>query len=251
MKTTLTAIIVTKNEEENIEDCLRSLNFVNEIIIFDSGSTDRTVSLAKQFTSKVFETDWPGDGPQKNRALYEASGEWVICLDADERISSDLQHEILTTIQNPLNTFNGFYIPFQSFYCGKAIRFGDWRGEKHLRLFKRDSGKFTEDEVHCHCKVNGLLSKLNAPIYHYPFRRLDKMLSKLNDYSSKSAQAKFTNKKKASLFTALTHGIWTFLRGYFLKLGFLDGKEGFILAVSNAEGTYYRYLKLMYLNQSS
>ena len=247
MPATLSAIIVTKNESENIEDCLRSLHFADETIVFDSGSTDNTVALAKQFTPHVVETDWPGDGPQKNRACAKATGDWVLCLDADERVSPQLAQEITQAIQS--DKANGYILPFQSFYCGKAIRFGDWRNESHLRLFKRSEGRFTEDEVHCHCQVNGKIAKLNAAIYHYPFRRLDKMLAKLNEYSTKSAEVKFHSRRKASLFTALSHGLWTFIRGYFLKLGFLDGKEGFLLAVSNAEGTYYRYLKLMYLHQ--
>jgi glycosyltransferase involved in cell wall biosynthesis len=248
MPATISAIVITKNEAENIEDCLNSLSFANEIIVYDSGSDDNTVQLAEQFTKNIFVTDWPGDGPQKNRALSKATSDWVICLDADERVSQELANEIKLNINN--TNKSGFILPFQSFYCGKAIRFGDWRNESHLRLFKRTGSKFTEDEVHCHCKVDGQIGKLKHFVYHYPFRRLDKMLLKLNEYSSKSAQAKFSNNKKSSLFTALTHGIWTFLRGYFIKLGFLDGREGFILAVSNAEGTYYRYLKLMYLQKA-
>jgi len=243
----LSVIIVTKNEAHNIEECLSSVKFADEIIIFDSSSTDDTVNLCSKYTNNVTVTkDWPGDGPQKNRAIDIANGEWILCLDADERVSSQLENEIINTISS--TELSGFNIPFTSTYCGKKINFGDWRGEKHLRLFKKSKGRFTTDVVHCHADIKGKIGTLKNRVIHHPFHHLGAMLHKLNDYSSNSAMSKFNSGKKASLFTALTHSIWSFIRGYILKLGFLDGKEGFILAVSNAEGTYYRYLKLMYLN---
>lgn len=248
--TKLTVIVITKNEAHNIEDCLKSVSFADEIIVFDSGSTDNTVALCAPFTDKVTVTcDWPGDGPQKNRALATATSDWVLCLDADERVSPSLAKEIQETIQN--TTFAAFDIPYQSTYCGKVIRFGDWRGESHIRLFQRGKAKFTEDIVHCHLKVQGKKGKLRAPIIHHPFHHLGAMLFKMNDYSTQSAKYRFAKGKKASLWTALSHSIWSFLRGYILKLGFLDGREGFLLAISNAQGTYYRYLKLMYLCEQS
>lgn len=244
--TKLTVIVITKNEAHNIADCLTSVAFADEIIVFDSGSTDGTPDICKKFTSKVTVTaDWPGDGPQKNRALAQATGEWVLCLDADERLSAGLVSEIQTTIKN--TSFDAFDIPYQSTYCGKLIQFGDWRGESHMRLFRRGKAQFSENIVHCRLVVEGKAGKLRHAIIHHPFHHLSAMLYKLNDYSNESAKALFKRGKKASLWTALSHSLWSFLRGYLLKFGFLDGREGFILAVSNAQGTYYRYLKLMYL----
>lgn len=245
--TKLSVIVITKNEAHNIADCLASVHFADEKIVFDSGSTDNTVAIAQQFTPHVVITpDWPGDGPQKNRALAQATGEWVLCLDADERLSPDLAQEIQTVINQPSN-FAAYDIPYHSSYCGKIIRFGDWRGESHVRLFKRNYAKFTEDVVHCHLAVEGKIGKLNHAIIHHPFHHLGALLHKMNDYSSQSAQHYFQRGKKASFWTAISHSCWSFLRGYILKLGFLDGREGFLLAASNAQGTYYRYLKLMYL----
>jgi glycosyltransferase involved in cell wall biosynthesis len=247
--TKLSIVVVTKNEAHNIAACLASVAFADEQIVFDSGSTDGTPAICEPFKANVTITpDWPGDGPQKNRALAVAQGEWVLCLDADERVSGMLAKEIVEAIQT--TEYCAFDIPYQSTYCGKPIRFGDWRNESHIRLFKRSAAKFTEDIVHCHLDVKGKIGRLKNPIIHHPFHHLGAMLFKLNDYSTQSAKALFAKGRKATLATALSHSIWSFFRGYFLKLGLLDGKEGFLLAVSNAQGTYYRYLKLMYLCQT-
>lgn len=246
---TLSVIIITKNEQQNIVDCLKSVQFADEIIVLDSQSTDQTVELAKQYTDLVEVTDWPGDGPQKNRALKKACKDWILCLDADERVSPELAKQIQQVIKT--NDFAGYHIPYTSTYCSKPIRFGDWRNESHLRLFQRKLGTFSDDVVHCHAKISGKTSKLNYPIIHHPFHHLHAMLVKLNEYSSESSKNHHQRGRRANLFTAISHGLWTFIRGYFIKLGFLDGKEGFLLAVSNAEGTYYRYLKLMYLCENN
>lgn len=242
----LSVIIVTKNEAHNIEDCLKSISFADEIVVFDSSSTDNTVEICKRYTPKVTVTpDWPGDGPQKNRALAQVSNDWILCLDADERVTPALALEIQSTItQTPHAAFD---IPYQSTYCGKAIRFGDWKGESHIRLFNRHLAKITPDIVHCHVQTKGSIGKLRASIIHHPFHHLGALLHKMNDYSTQSAKTLLAKGKKASLMTAISHGLWSFFRGYLLKLGCLDGREGFLLAVSNAQGTYYRYLKLMYL----
>lgn len=248
--TKLSAIVITKNESINIADCLASLSFADEIIVFDSSSTDNTVEIARKFTQKVFVTpDWPGDGPQKNRALEHVTSEWVICLDADERVTPELAKEILKTIEN--TPFDAFSIPYQSTYCGNLIRFGDWANESHVRLFRYSKAKFTTDIVHCHLKVDGKIGKLKSIIIHHPFRTLSALIHKMNDYSTQSAKAYYLKGKRATLSTAISHSLWSFFRGYVLKLGFLDGKAGFQLAISNAQGTYYRYLKLMYLCQTS
>lgn len=244
--TKLSVILITKNEAHNVADCLASVNFADEIIVFDSGSTDGTVDICKQYTPHVTVTpDWPGDGPQKNRALAQASGTWILCLDADERVSSSLAKEIQQTIAS--SNLCAFAIAYQSTYCGKVIRFGDWHNESHIRLFRRTQASFSSAIVHCQLTVQGKIGKLKSPIIHHPFPHLAAMLHKMNDYSTQSARIYFQQGKKASLATAITRSLWAFFRGYFLKLGFLDGREGLLLAMSNAQGTYYRYLKLMYL----
>lgn len=242
----LSVIIITKNEAHNIVECLKSVIFADEIIVVDSGSEDDTVKLAKQFTDKIYVTDWPGYGAQKQRALSLATKEWVLSLDADERVTPELQKEILARLQN--NSFDAFEIPFRSEYCGKIIRFGDWRNDKQAVLFRRNKGQFVSLLVHERIEIRGTIGKMKNPIYHIAFRDLKMVLNKMNDYSTMSAKQKQLNGQQGGLWKAISHALWSFFRGYVLRFGFLDGKEGFMLAISNAEGTYYRYLKLMYLN---
>lgn len=244
----LSVTIITKNEAHRIKACLESVRWAGEIIVVDSGSTDGTPDICRQYTDKVVVTDWPGYGAQKQRALELATGEWVLSIDADERITPSLKEEILTTISN--TPYDAFDILFESEYCGKIIRFGDWWKDSQVVLFRRTKGKFTPLLIHEGVEIQGKIGKLRGKIHHVTFPGLSDVLKKMNDYSTLSAEQKHLQGKKGSLLKAISHGIWAFFRGYFLKLGFLDGREGFLLAVSNAEGTYYRYLKLMYLNQA-
>ncbi len=246
----ISVLIITYNEAHNIEACLRSVSFAKEIIVIDSGSTDQTVALARQFTPHVTVTDWPGDGPQKRRAFERATQDWILVLDADEQVSAELANELAEICAAKTN-MAGYDIPYQSHYFGYPIKFGDWRGEKHLRLFNRHQGEITPDVVHCQIKLSGKKSKAQGKIIHHPFRSFEALLHKMNVYSTESAKQKFSHNKKASLFTAISHGLWCFIRGYVLKLGFLDGKAGFMLALSNAHGTYYRYIKLMMMNNNA
>lgn len=259
---TLSIIIITKNEAHDIGACLESVKWADEIIVLDSGSTDDTVVICRAYTDKVFVTDWPGYGPQKNRALAYATGDWVLSLDADEQLSSALQAEIKALLAEPLppppaggggrkQEGGGFIvaysIPRVSTYCGKIIRYGDWRKDYCQRLFKRGQARFQDVQVHESLQVDGKLGRLSGHLLHATFQDLEEMLRKLNQFSSLSAKMRQQQGRNASVWTAILHGLWTFLRGYFFRLGFLDGREGFVLAVSNAEGSYYRYLKLMYL----
>jgi glycosyltransferase involved in cell wall biosynthesis len=242
---TVSVIIITKNEALRIEDCLKSVEWADEIIVVDSGSIDDTVSICRRYTEKVTVTDWPGYGAQKQRALLQATGEWVLSLDADERVTPTLKEEILSTL--PTTSLDAFEIYFSSEYCGKTIRFGDWLNDRQAVLFKRSVGEFVSLLVHERIEIKGRIGKMKGKIHHLAYQDLDMVLRKMNDYSSLSAVQKNREGKKGGLLKAVTRGMWAFIRGYFLRGGFLDGREGFLLAVSNAEGTYYRYLKLMYL----
>lgn len=243
----LSVIIITKNEAHNIEACLQSVAWADEIVVIDSGSQDDTVEICKKYTDKVFVRDWPGYGVQKQRALDMATKEWVLSIDADERVTPELKEEILKAIDS--SHYDGYEIYFQSEYCGRMIRFGDWWNDRQAVLFRRTKAKFVTSLVHESIDIQGRIGKLKGKIYHLAFPNLTLVLKKMNDYSSMSAEQKMLQGKKGSLAKAITHGVWTFLRGYILRLGFLDGREGFLLAISNAEGTYYRYLKLMYANR--
>jgi len=241
----LSVIIIAKDEANHIARCLESISWANEIIIFDSGSTDNTVAICKKYTPYIYETDWPGFGLQKQRALDKATGKWVFSIDADEQVSKELKIEIQQAIQQ--EQIQGFEIPRLSSYCGRQMKHGGWWPDYVLRLFQRKSGHFTGDLVHERIIVDGNIQKLQKPLLHEAFVNPDEVLHKINSYSSLGAKKLFEQGKSTTLGTALLRGGWTFFRTYFLKAAFLDGAQGLMLAISNTEGTYYKYLKLLEL----
>ena len=245
----LSVILITKNEEANIKDCLESVSFANEIIVVDSQSSDQTVKIAQSFGAKVENTsDWPGFGPQKNRALNLATQDWVLSIDADERVTAELKNEILAVI-NSSSSSDCYAIPRLSWYCGRFMKHSGWYPDYVERLFKQGSAKFSDHLVHERLLPTGQVKKLNHHFLHYSFKNFSQVLQKIDSYSTASANQAFQQGKKSSVSKAIGHGLWAFFRTYFLRLGFLDGQQGLALAISNAEGTYYRYIKIWLLNQ--
>lgn len=244
---TISAIVITKNEADNIEDCLKSIAWTDEIIVVDSGSTDGTVELARKYTDKVFETDWPGFGPQKNRALDKASSAWVLSIDADERITEELKSEILCTISS--SALSCYRIPRLSSYCGKFLKHGGWWPDYVVRLFKKDSGRFSDSLVHEKVICKHKPGTLQNHIVHHTYRDVSEVIQMIDRYSSASALEILNKGRKVSFTDALTHAAWSFLRTYLFKLGFLDGKEGLMLATSNSQLSYYKYLKAYFLQK--
>jgi glycosyltransferase involved in cell wall biosynthesis len=239
----LSVVIVAKNEAQNIGDCVRSAAFADEVVVVDSGSTDGTAELARGAGAKVIVTpDWPGYGPQVNRAIEASVSEWFFSLDADERITPVLAAEIRAAMAG--GQAEGFRVPRLSMYCGEFIRHGGWRPDYTRRLARKDKARFTEHYLHANLQVQGRVGTLRESIVHYSFRSMDDVLEKMNRYSSANARDGVTAGRTGSLAKAIGHGLWAFIRTYFLRLGFLDGRWGFMLAFSNAEGTYYRYVKL-------
>ncbi|MGZ8151480.1 MAG: glycosyltransferase family 2 protein, partial [Methylovulum sp.] len=178
----LSVIIITKNEGAHIGSCLKSVLWADEIIVLDSGSEDDTVEICKQYTDNVFITDWPGFGIQKQRALDKAQGDWVLSIDADEVVTTELRMEIENTLQQ--EQFNGYQIPRLSSYCGKQIRHGGWWPDYVLRLFRRNAGYFTDSLVHERIVVEGKAGKLTSPLLHDTYENLEEVLNKVNSYSS-------------------------------------------------------------------
>ena len=248
---TLSVIVITKNEANNLHDCLASVAWADEIIVVDSGSTDDTLAIAREFTAYVYSHDWPGFGMQKNRALSYASQDWVLSLDADERVTPQLRQEIETVLRNAAGQFAAYDVPRLSSYCGRFMHHSGWHPDYVTRLFKRGFARFSDDLVHERLLVDAPVGKLKSDLLHYSFNDLEQVLRKMDQYSTAGAQKLLSKGKRATLTGAVLHGLWSFLRTYLLRGGFLDGREGFMLAVSNAEGTYYRYLKLMLLNKKS
>lgn len=245
--TKISAIIITKNEEANIRECLESLAWVDEIIVVDSGSSDQTAVICREFTSLIFEHAWLGFGPQKNLALGYATGDWVLSIDADERVGNELRDEIIALLQNPQG--DAYEMPRLSSYCGRFIRHGGWRPDYVLRLFRRGRARFSADLVHEKVVFTGPVGRLKNDLLHYSFRDLEQVLAVVNRYSTLGALQKHNNGQRAGLSKAVLHGIGAFITTYFFKFGFMDGRYGFMLAVSNGEGTYYKYLKLMELGR--
>lgn len=247
--TSLSVIIITKNESQNIRACIESVKWADEIIVVDSGSTDNTVAICREFTQYVYSHDWPGFGIQKNRALSYASKDWVLSLDADERITPELRAEIETTLR--AGKAQGYEVPRLSSFCGRFMHHSGWYPDYVLRLFRRGAAHFSDNLVHEKLLMESKPGRLKNLMLHYAFENLEEVMHKTNQYSTAGAQMQFLRGRSSSLSGAVVRGLWSFVRTYVLRAGFLDGREGFILAVSNAEGTYYRYLKLMLLNKKS
>jgi glycosyltransferase involved in cell wall biosynthesis len=237
----LSGIVITLNEAANIGACLDSIAFCDERIVVDCGSTDSTVEIARQKGARVELREWQGYGPQKNYALSLASGTWVLSLDADERVSAELAAAIKTAIADP--TADGWEFPRLSSFCGRQMRHSGWYPDYVLRLFRRGTASFSDVIVHERVLCPGTVKRLRSPLIHHPVLKLEDALSRMDRYSTASAKAIVASGRKVSLMTGIGHGLYSFFKTYVLRAGFLDGAEGFLLAVANAEGSYYRYMK--------
>jgi glycosyltransferase involved in cell wall biosynthesis len=249
---TLSVILITRNEEANLADCLASLEGIaQQIVVVDTNSSDRTVEIAQTHGAVIAQPlDWPGFGPQKNRALALATGDWVLSLDADERLTPALKSEILTAIHHSAH-IDCFSIPRLSWYCGRFIRHSGWSPDYVDRLFKRGTAHFSDDLVHERLIPNGPAAKLENPMLHFSFMDFSQVLQKIDRYSTASAEQAFAKGRRSSPLKAILHGLWAFIRTYFMRAGFLDGQEGLALAISNAEGSYYRYMKIWLLQNQA
>jgi len=241
----LSVVIITKNEAGHIGRCLESVAWADEIVVLDSGSEDDTVAICRQYTDKIYQTDWPGFGLQKQRAVDKAKGDWILSIDADEVITAELKAEIETALQQ--DRYKGYEIPRLSSYCGRQMRHGGWWPDYVLRLFRRDCGQFSDAVVHESIIVQGQIGHLKSPLLHDAFINLDEVLHKVNSYSTLGAEMLYQRGVRSSLGKAILKGLWTFIRTYWLKAAILDGRQGLMLSISNAEGAYYKYLKLLEL----
>lgn len=245
-KPTISVILIAKNEACNVVRCLDSVRWADEIIVFDSGSTDDTVELCKQYTPHVFVTDWPGFGPQKNRALDKVTSDWVLTLDADEFLSPELSQKIQEIIISP-QAKNIYKIRRITQFCGQYLYYGDWKSDYPLKLFKRHKARFKDVPIHEALVGEGKVGKIKEIIWHHSYGSLEDMINKMNTYSTLSALQFGAEGKTGGILKASLKALWTFLRGYIFKFGFLDGKYGFLLAIANAEGCFYKYIKLSLL----
>ncbi|MHC4107526.1 MAG: glycosyltransferase family 2 protein [Planctomycetota bacterium] len=244
---TISVTIITKNESHNLRACLEAVSWADEIVVVDSGSTDGTPEIAREFTDRVYVEPYQGQGPQKNLALDRATCDWVLSLDADERVPPGLAAAIRDAVA--ANEKDGYWICRRSSYCGRYMRFGDWSRDWVLRLFRRGRGRFTDDSAHERVVVNGTTGRLGPRLLHHSIRSHRDLLEKINLYSDLWAQQAHARGRRCSFAAALAHGAWSFLRCGVLLGGFLDGSRGVTLAIAAAEGSFYRYLKLHELSR--
>ena len=238
----LSVIIITKNEAENIRACLESVAWADEVIVVDSGSTDATVDICRELGAKVHVHDWPGFGRQKNRALSYATHEWVFSIDADERVTPELQSQLVKAMAD--DSTDGFYLPRLSQFCGVFIRHSGWYPDYVLRLFKRSKGRFSDDMVHERVILEGATSRLSSPLLHYSYLNEADVRRKTEQYARAGAMQMMKNRKSATFADAPLRAGWAFIRTYFLRLGLLDGIAGFNIARMNFRTTYLKYCLL-------
>jgi len=242
----LSAILITKNEEANIERCLRSVSWVDEIIVVDSRSTDRTVEIARDFGAKVFTPEWKGFGPTKQYALEQAGGEWILSIDADEEVSFTLKNEIQQLLESD-PPFDGYAVPRKTQFLGKWILHSGWYPDYVLRLFKKDSGCFTEALVHEQIEISGPTGRLHNSLLHYSYPTLENYIRKLDQYSTLGAQELLKAGKNFHAHHLVIKPPVKFFQKFVMQKGWRDGWEGFLIAHLSATGILLRYAKLRQL----
>jgi glycosyltransferase involved in cell wall biosynthesis len=269
----LSVVLITHNEEHNLGRTLESVKVLmgdeqGEIIVVDSGSTDRTVQIAESHGAKVFVEEWKGFAAQKNSALDKATGDWILSLDADEEVeptlAEEIEHYILGkarqstadgapkwTIAVLAKTINGFWIPRKNHFLGRWIKHGGYWPDPKLRLFRRGSARFEDRLVHEDVKLNGVTGKLRGALIHHSYPTVSDYIEHMNRYSSLGAE--MVAARGRVRFTAINltlRPLWTFLYNYIFRLGFLDGKEGFLLHVNHSIYVAWKYAKAWELTSS-
>jgi glycosyltransferase involved in cell wall biosynthesis len=246
----LSVIIITRNESANIVACLESVAFADEVIVLDGQSTDDTVSLAQNGGAKVFiAPSWEGFGPQKNKALGYASHDWVLSIDADERVSADLAREIQQVLSQPQHTL--YDIPRLTNFCGQWIHHCGWRPDHVARLFQKHTARFSDDVVHEKLVSNDqhAKGKLQHSLLHYSYPSAQSYWRKLQVYSQAWADQKFAQGHTTSMSRAVSSGFVAFIKSYIFRLGFLDGSMGLAVCILQAQAAYGKYFTLYCLNQ--
>ena len=240
----LSACIITYNEADRIEACLHSVSFCDEIIVVDSHSTDATRELAARLGARVIERAWPGYRSQKQFAVESAGNDWVLCLDADERVSPKLRGEIEGLREAGFPGFAGWSVPRITDYFGRFLRHGNAYPDRLIRLFDRRRGGWTGYEIHENTRVTGPVGRLRGDLEHYSYRSLTDHHLRMARYADLMAQALHDRGKRCGLAKVMINPQWRFFRGYVLRLGFLDGWRGLVFALVEANYVRRKYLGL-------
>ncbi len=241
----ISATIITFNEEKNIKRCLESLEeVVNEIVIVDSFSTDKTIEICKLYTSKIYQQSFEGYGSQKNFATNKSQNDWILSIDADEVLSQELKNSISKLKEN--SNFDAYTFSRITNFCGKWIKYGGWYPDTQLRLWNKNNGLWNDSNVHERIQLNehASICKIKGDLLHYSYYNLGEYLDRINKYSDLKAKDLFSKGKKANVFTLLFKPFFKFFILYFLKLGILDGFYGFVIAISTSYSTFLNYIKI-------
>ena len=241
-KVEISVAVITKNEEGRLPACLKSVSFADEIVVLDSGSTDRTVEIAREAGARVFIEQWRGYGPQKQSAVDKCKHDYVLLIDADERLTDDAVDAIRDIMAG--RRAEAYSFRRKSFIGDRWIRHCDWWPDRITRLFDRGKCRL-EGMVHEHVKVEGRTVALDAVIEHYSFRDYAAMLEKLNIYSDYTSSELFSRGKRVSVLSPAVHGAWMFFRTYIIKRGFMDGFDGLVVSLLTACGTFFKYAKCL------
>ncbi len=237
----ISVIVITKNEEKNIAECLESVKWADEIIIVDAESSDNTIRIAKAYTDKVYIKPWEGFVPQKRYAVSLASNEWVLSIDADERVSPELRDEIINT---GLEKYDGYFIRRRNYFFGKEITTCGWDKDYQMRLFRKSKTNLTERLVHEGFEVSGSTRNMKNVLIHNTYSSLHNYLKKINTYSTLKAEEVHQTKKEVTAFTIFTHSFSAFFRYYISLKGFKDGIHGLIISFFNSVSTMLTYVKI-------
>jgi glycosyltransferase involved in cell wall biosynthesis len=244
---TLSVVIITQNEEANLSRTLQSVGWADERIVLDSGSTDRTVAIARDLGAQIFEESWKGYSGQKNSAIGKASGDWILSLDADEEVSPELAESIKRAVAGDQST-NGYFMARRNFFLGRWIRHGGFYPDRKLRLFRRGTGQFVERDVHETMRVDGPTGILDGDLIHHSYPTLSGYIDTMNRYSSLGAQIAARKKKVSRSFAAFLFNVYyrpamNLTWNYIFRGGFLDGREGFLLHLYHNVYVSWKYAK--------
>jgi glycosyltransferase involved in cell wall biosynthesis len=245
----ISAAIITHNEADRIEACLRSVAFCEEIVVVDSHSTDGTRELATALGARVIERDFPGFRSQKTFAVESCRNDWVLCLDADERVSDELRAEIERLREGGFAGYAGWSIPRITDYFGRFLRHGNAYPDRLVRLFDRRRGGWVGREIHENTRIEGRAGRLKGHLLHYSYRSLTDHEQRMQRYAQLMAEAMHASGRRAGLGAAIFHSWWRFVRGYVLRLGFLDGWRGLVFALVEAQYVRQKYVKLFLLGR--
>ncbi|WP_242926661.1 glycosyltransferase family 2 protein [Pontibacter vulgaris] len=246
----VTAIIICKNESQNIAAAIESVLWANEVLIVDSFSTDNTLEIAVKYPVKILQHVFENYSAQRNWATTQAANNWVLMLDADERVTPELSQEILQLLQNT-PAHHAYEIFRKNYFMGERVRFSGWQNDGVVRLFNREHCRYSDKFVHEELVVPGHIGKLKYKIIHYTYKDLAQYLDKWNSYSWLSARDKAARTKNVTLFHLAVKPLVRFLKQYFLKLGILDGKVGFTIAFLAASSVFMRYLKIWRIREEN